>query len=670
MPDLGAPPRRATFRLMGAFRLVGANGDTVAVPSRRARGLLAYLALAPDHVATRERLCGLLWGDRGEAQARASLRQCLLELREVMSAAGVDILDRRRESVALKVDAFESDVAGLVQAIDGGDSAALSAFVELIGSARLLDDLDIGGLYRDWLEQSRAQLDRSLGLGVLHRLERLEAERDWRTARSLADAYLRRDALDEAVVAAAIRADIATGHTTTAHRRYQILQSAMAKEFGVPPGPATRDALGAAPGQRPTEPATVDSHAQGLPTTTSAAASPSIPLVIVSLFEAGESPDQPTNLAAILREEILSGLSRFNDLRVLTDPRPLDMVVGDPSPDRAEAYALGASLRASAAGQRLIVQLLTTGERRVIWSERFILPSLEIMERTDDIIARVVGAVLPTIDADRMRHYPVESSDDRSYMRYLLARGVDARARTFEEARAAADALETMLAADPDSGRALLPLAFMYNTDFFLTRAGSSGPKERARALELAKMALARDRANGHAYVVIGWCYLRRRQWAPAKAHFEQALALNPFHVRRMMEIGYGLLFLDELDTARALLDRCLLLNPSPQDGYFTDLGLLSLIRGDHDLAESYFELGADPEIWSSVFGAMNSQMAGRPFADKARVAVAKVRAIWPDTSPLTGESLVEWILSHHPFRSPEVEGRFVAAASATFGDL
>ena len=668
MPESGAPSRHAKFRLMGAFRLVGAQGEAVAVASRRARALLAYLVLAPDHVATRERLCGVLWGDRGEAQARASLRQCLLELRDVMSAAGLDILDRRRESVALKTGAFDSDVADLVAAIDVGGGVALAALVEAIGAERLLDDLDIGGLYRDWLEQSRAQLDRSIGLGVLHRLERLEAERDWGAARNLADAYLRRDALDEAVVAAAIRADIATGHTTTAHRRYQILQSAMAKEFGVPPGPATRDALASASGQAPTGPVTTDDGARDpVPAATS---SLSIPLVIVSVFEAEDSPGQPTNLATILREEILSGLSRFHDLRVLTDPRSLDVVVGDRSAERANAYALGASLRASADGQRLIVQLLTTGERRVIWSERFILPSLEILERTDDIIARVVGAVLPTIDADRMRNYPLESPDDRSYMRYLLARGVDARARTFEEARAAADALEIMLADNPDSGRALLPLAFMYNTDFFLTRAGSSGPVERARALELAKMALARDRANGHAYVVIGWCYLRRRQWGPAKTYFEQALALNPFHVRRLMEIGYGFLFLDELDTARALLDRCLLLNPSPQDDYFSDLGLLSLVRGDHDLAESYFELAAAPEIWCGVFGAMNSQMAGRPFADKARAAIAKVRRIWPDSHPLTGDTLVEWISSHHPFRSEEVEGRFVAAARATFSDL
>jgi len=229
-------------------------------------------------------------------------------------------------------------------------------------------------------------------------------------------------------------------------------------------------------------------------------------------------------------------------MSIVTDSRGLDDVVDDAPPERATAYALGATLRSTADGPRLIARLLLAGERRVIWSERFSLPSVDILARTDEIIARIVGAVLPTIDADRMRH-PPDANGDESYTRYLLAHGVDARARTFVEARAAADALEDMITGDPNSSRGLLPLAYMYNTDFFLTRAGSSGEAERDRALELGKTALARDRSNVHAYAVVGWCYLRRRQWAPAKAHFDQALALNPFHVRRLMEVGYGYLF-------------------------------------------------------------------------------------------------------------------------------
>jgi hypothetical protein len=97
---------------------------------------------------------------------------------------------------------------------------------------------------------------------------------------------------------------------------------------------------------------------------------------------------------------------------------------------------------------------------------------------------------------------------------------------------------------------------------------------------------------------------------------------------------------------------------------------LLSLIVGDHDLAESYFEVSANPEIWAPIYTAINSQMAGRRSASKIENAVARVRAIWPETRPLTCEAIVEWISQHHPFRSAEVERRFLSAAAHTFSDL
>ncbi|MBA3812086.1 MAG: hypothetical protein H0X27_10695, partial [Caulobacteraceae bacterium] len=102
MLDSAAGPSRARLRLMGGFRLAGAEGQAIAVASRRARGVLAYLALAAEGAASRERLRGLLWSDRGEAQARASLRQCLLELRTALEGAGLDLIEAGRETISLK----------------------------------------------------------------------------------------------------------------------------------------------------------------------------------------------------------------------------------------------------------------------------------------------------------------------------------------------------------------------------------------------------------------------------------------------------------------------------------------------------------------------------------------------------------------------------------------
>lgn len=86
--------------LFGSFSLADADGAEIPVKSRKARALLAYLAMSPGLSRSREHLMALLWSERGEAQARGSLRQVLAGLRKVLGAAA-DALVISNESVAL-----------------------------------------------------------------------------------------------------------------------------------------------------------------------------------------------------------------------------------------------------------------------------------------------------------------------------------------------------------------------------------------------------------------------------------------------------------------------------------------------------------------------------------------------------------------------------------------
>ncbi len=70
-------------QLLGRFALRSAAGDEIAVPSKKGQALIAVLALAGGAPVPREQLTGLLWSERGEAQARGSLRQALTALRRV-----------------------------------------------------------------------------------------------------------------------------------------------------------------------------------------------------------------------------------------------------------------------------------------------------------------------------------------------------------------------------------------------------------------------------------------------------------------------------------------------------------------------------------------------------------------------------------------------------------
>ena len=93
--------------LFGRFALADAEGREIAVPARKARALLAYLALSPGMSRSREEIMALLWSSRAEAQARGSLRQVLSGLRKQIGDALVTdneraSLDPRRISVNME----------------------------------------------------------------------------------------------------------------------------------------------------------------------------------------------------------------------------------------------------------------------------------------------------------------------------------------------------------------------------------------------------------------------------------------------------------------------------------------------------------------------------------------------------------------------------------------
>ena len=92
-----------SLTLCGSVAVTG-EGVSATSLSAKSLALLAYLALEPA-AHSREELTALLWGEYPEEKARASLRQALMHLREVLP----DCIHVDRTSVALAGD-VECDV--------------------------------------------------------------------------------------------------------------------------------------------------------------------------------------------------------------------------------------------------------------------------------------------------------------------------------------------------------------------------------------------------------------------------------------------------------------------------------------------------------------------------------------------------------------------------------
>lgn len=148
---------RATLRCWGDFALHdAASGDDLRPRGRKARALLAYLAMHPGKPISRERLMGLLWGERPHEQARSSLRQTLFELRD-FSRADPPFLRIEREAVALQPGAIRTDIDRWRQLAGDGDYETLLAEIPEADETLFanLDGLDAG--FDEWLQVERTR---------------------------------------------------------------------------------------------------------------------------------------------------------------------------------------------------------------------------------------------------------------------------------------------------------------------------------------------------------------------------------------------------------------------------------------------------------------------------------------------------------------------------------
>ncbi|MCT2558971.1 hypothetical protein N0B51_08260 [Tsuneonella sp. YG55] len=161
--DGSAQPRASLF---GAFLLSDAQGRQIALTNRRARALLAMLFAAPDEPLDRDHLSRLLWPGRFSAQAKASLRQCLLTLEKALGGAGVDIVEISRSHVALKPGSATSDLSDLERALAEGRLDSACELLAAIGNRPLLDTFALDEAFAKWRETLRTRVESRIAIAI------------------------------------------------------------------------------------------------------------------------------------------------------------------------------------------------------------------------------------------------------------------------------------------------------------------------------------------------------------------------------------------------------------------------------------------------------------------------------------------------------------------------
>ncbi len=162
--------------LFGAFRVHSNCGREIEFANRRARALLAMLLLEPGEPLRRSYICKVLWAGRFEAQARASLRQCLLALSRTFEEFGTPVLKATRTEISLHDGIVSTDLEELEAVLRSGESETICNCLQEIGAKPLLEQFQFGPEFQEWLEIRRKKTEQLLGSLVRDHLAKLATE--------------------------------------------------------------------------------------------------------------------------------------------------------------------------------------------------------------------------------------------------------------------------------------------------------------------------------------------------------------------------------------------------------------------------------------------------------------------------------------------------------------
>jgi DNA-binding SARP family transcriptional activator len=220
------------------------------LPSRKVRGLLAYLLIHRRTSCAREQVAALFWPELDGDKARHCLNTTLWRLRAALRPLESEhpylrvdaqsIGFNMASGVRLDVDEFESrcTLAGKLGPDAGTQQAELYHQALECYSGDLLTDC-----YDDWclVERERLHL---LYLRVLGRLLTYHArQREHDVAIDCAQRILARDPLREKVHRALIRLYLEANQPAAALRQYQVCEETVRRELGADVMPETRALL-------------------------------------------------------------------------------------------------------------------------------------------------------------------------------------------------------------------------------------------------------------------------------------------------------------------------------------------------------------------------------------------------------------------------------------------
>lgn len=526
------------IELIGTLR-VTEGGHEVELPrSRKARALLAMLALEPREHA-RSALCAYLWPDT--ADPRADLRWSLSKLRAVL---GTDAIVSSASGVRLDLEQVSTDV-GRIQALletarEGVvDDADLSLHQQRFSSTPLPDlDGRIGVEFELWLESQRQALRRlqqrllaALVDGLAH---------DPPKALDLARRRLALDPLNEPACVDLLRLTLEAAGRRQAQAVLEQCRERL-QEAGLSDAGLLAEWLRVSRASaQPAAAVSVQENATQTPSQPQVYMPPQKPSVAILSFERG---GDDALLADGLSLDLTAQLARLNGLFVIARGSASRFRLADARPAEIGArlgvrYLVHGHVSHLDKRLRVTVELVECERGEQIWSERFERSMDDLFLVQDEIVNAIVSTLVPQIEqAERARARLLPTANLNAWECFHRAMWHTYRF-TETDTLEARRLLERALEQDAGFARAHAGLSFNYFARVFLDASDDvNGDLE--RALEAGRESVSLEPRDALGHWSLGRALFLAREHDQALAAIDRSLIANPNYAQGFYARGY-----------------------------------------------------------------------------------------------------------------------------------
>jgi len=509
------------LRMLGPLRVVRGGEALALPPSRKVRGLLAYLALAPRPVP-RGQLCELLWDVPSDP--RGELRWCLSRIRSLVD-------DDARRRVVTRGDTVELDLAdGLVDAREvaratehGVDALAVDRqrSLEALFGGELLDGLEMEAspLFNGWLIAQRQRF-RACHAALIERLARTVPDDE-------ALGYLERW----------------RGLAPFDPRVHETLLTWLARRGRFHEGDehlaATvtlfeAEGLDAEPLRQAWRAARADRRIEivaSIPDAVVAAGRQRRSIAVMPFVDRSVGARVPGGVADALAQDVITRLAKLRSLLVIAQGTVFALHERGMGAEEAARtldvdYAVSGSVRQHDGRFTVNVELVETRSARLVWAETYRYPMAELFEVLDEIGDRIVAAVaaeIETLERSRAVLKPPSSLDAWEACHRGLWHMYRYRKPDNDQAR---QFFQLSLRIDPTFSRAYAGLSFTHFQEVFQGWEPSEPHVEAAN--EAAAQGILADERDPAVHWAMGRALFLRRRWDESEAALARSIDLSP----------------------------------------------------------------------------------------------------------------------------------------------